>query len=130
MNAKLTADHSTPSRAWIAAAILGALASGVTAVSSAATAYDAPTAMVHYADLDISSSQGASTLYWRIRLAADAVCSPLDHGSLASRMNKRACVQKAIKGAVAKINQPTLFDIYDANNGQSGPTTFSAANIR
>jgi UrcA family protein len=115
---------STRFRGLIATAIVSALASSFTAVCAAADSTDAPTAIVKYGDLNVSTSQGAASLYWRIRMAAETVCRPLDGGDLASKMRNGACVSKAIADAVTKVDQPELFDVYNAKN-----TTRMPANL-
>src|SRR5271170_4093158 len=107
----------TPSprlRGLIATAIFSALASSFTAVCAAADGTDAPSVIVKYGDLNVSSPQGAAALYGRIRVAAEAVCPHLDHGDLLSKTHMNVCVNKAIAGAVTKVDQPALFAVYNA----------------
>ena len=66
------------------------------------------TAIVHFADLDISSIEGTKRLYVRLRSAATEVCEPLESASAWGASEHRACVSKAIADAVANINRPLL----------------------
>jgi hypothetical protein len=38
-----------------------------------------------------------------------------------------ACVHKAIADAVAKVDQPALFAVYNAHNGQPTPIVLAAS---
>jgi UrcA family protein len=63
---------------------------------------------VKFGDLDVSTSQGAASLYTRIRAAAIKVCSQPD-----PIWNSRSCVDKAVTEAVSKVNRPALFAVYN-----------------
>jgi UrcA family protein len=102
----------------IAGALLTALISSVSGIAAAEGAQKAVT----YTELNASSAQGAAVLYNRIRAASAEVCSPLDHGDLASKMHRKACMQRAIVDAVSQVNQPALTAVYNARNGGSLPT--------
>ena len=100
-----------------------ALALGAAALAGAAQAQDLKVregysrdgavvvskAQVPYADLDISTDDGARRLLERIERAADAVCgipaaapsAPLDAQAL-------ACRHDAIRGAAARVRTPAL----------------------
>ena len=99
-----------------------ALGTAVTGICNAAE----PAVTVSYRDLAVSTAEGASMLYRRIRFAADAVCSYLDHGDLASKAHKSACAEKAIADAVIRVNQPQLFSVYNATHATSLPTTVAS----
>lgn len=62
--------------------------------------------VVAFRDLDLSKSVGVTKLYGRIRDAARDVCNPLE--SLWFPHAYKACVDKAIADAVAKVNRPLL----------------------
>jgi UrcA family protein len=81
---------------------------------------------VPYADLTVSSPRDAATLYNRIRIAAQAVCWPLDHGDLSSKRQMANCTHKAIADAVTNVGQPALFAVYGAKNGQPLPNIVAA----
>jgi UrcA family protein len=124
MNITTTSQRS---RGVLAAAVLGAFAYSLTAVCTAAEPTDPPQTTVKYADLNVSSPEGGSTLYARIQRAARQVCGPLDGRELTSKARMGACVHKAIADAVAKVGQPALFDAYNAHNGQSTPIVLAAS---
>jgi UrcA family protein len=130
MNTMTTSTHFTHPRTLIVTAIIGVLASGFAAVCSAADSTGAPQAIVKYADLDISTSQGAAVLYSRIRSASEGLCAPLDGGNLDAKFRARACVQRAIEGAVAKVNGPALYAVYAAKHELQQPAKFLTADRR
>jgi UrcA family protein len=99
-------------------------------VCSAADIADVPQAVVKYADLDISTSQGAATLYKRIRSAAEAVCLLADQRDLATMFLRKQCVKQAIEGAVTKVNQPTLSAVYAAKYHVLQPANILTADRR
>jgi UrcA family protein len=80
-----------------------------------------PDITVRYADLAIESEQGASRLLQRIEWAAQRVCARLDHGTLASRTNAKACRQTVAAAAVQKVNHPMLQAVYDSAKGARPP---------
>jgi UrcA family protein len=129
MNTMTTSTHFTHPRTLIATAIIGVVISGFAAVCSAASA-DAPQAIVKYADLDVSTSQGAAVLYNRIRFASEGVCAPLDGRGLDSKSRLKTCVQRAIAGAVGKVNRPALFAVYAAKHEVGQPAKFLTADRR
>ena len=71
-----TITPSTGLRRIVATVLFGTLASGLAVVSSADDS-GALQERVKYGDLDVSNSQGATTLYTRIRIAAADVCPAL-----------------------------------------------------
>jgi UrcA family protein len=64
---------------------------------------------VKFADLDLSKSAGIETLLARIRRAAGDVCSPEPQvNDIGVRKEYDKCVNGAVDGAVAKVNNPRL----------------------
>ena len=94
---------------------LGCTAIGATALAQQPTAAPAPvehsttnwsvTYPVRYSDLDVSTAQGAKTLYLRIRYAAETLC---ESTATWGKKEGEACVHKAINDAVARVNAPLL----------------------
>lgn len=113
----------TKLRGLIATTVFSVLASSFSAVGAAADSTDAPTAIVKYEDLNVSTVPGASALYERIRAAAHTVCRDFDQRDLASQALKAACINKAIAKAVTEVNQPALFLVYNANHRTPLPMT-------
>jgi UrcA family protein len=114
----------------IVAAILTSLISSFSAVCNAADPTDVRTTIVKYADLDLSTPQGAASLYNRIRFASETVCSPSGQGDLAAMSRSQKCVKQAIAGAVAKVNQPALSAVYAAKYGALQPAKILTADRR
>jgi UrcA family protein len=62
--------------------------------------------VVPFRDLDLAKIEGVTKLYGRISHAARDVCDPLETQRFPQAY--RACVDKAIADAVAKVNRPLL----------------------
>ena len=63
---------------------------------------------VRYGDLDLANQAGAVTLYRRLRVAAIDVCSNPSDGRYSSIPDYQRCVEQAMGGAVASVDQPAL----------------------
>ena len=85
---------------------------------------------VKYSDLDISRSAGAGALYARITLAANDVCRDQSHGDLSSKAIFDRCVHQAIANAVAEVDQPALYSVYNAKNAAPKPVMLAAGQSR
>ena len=109
----------------ITTAIFGALSLSCGPLSIAADVSGTRQVVVKFEDLNLSNSQGATSLYTRIVTAAHAVCRSVDI-DIASRRQLDACVHKAITDAVTKVGQPELFAIYNTHNRQVVPITLAA----
>ena len=96
--------------AALAAGIVAATAVGVSA--AAIPAADAPSVVVHYADLDLASEQGARALYRRIASAAWNVCPEVDNRNLKASAESRTCREQAIARAVRDVGTPLLAAVY------------------
>jgi UrcA family protein len=96
--------------AALAAGIVAASAAGVSA--AATSAVDAPSVVVHYADLDLATPQGAQALYRRIAAAAWRVCPNTDQRDLAAVAQNRNCREEAIARAVHDVGTPLLASAY------------------
>jgi len=113
-----TPSFSTALRGLIAAAIFGALAAGLSAVSAADPASSAGIT-VKYSDLNTATPAGARVLYERIRAAAQSAC---DYFWFKTDADEARCLQNTIAKAVSKVNQPALTAVYDAKFRTSAPT--------
>jgi UrcA family protein len=80
----------------------------------AASPENVPSVVVHFADLDLSRSEGATVLYQRLKGTAETVCAPLDDRDIARHISFKACVQSAISAAVAKVDKPALTAYYES----------------
>jgi UrcA family protein len=105
---------STGLRGLVATAIFGFLGLGLWVVAAAGPSTEGRT--VKFADLDISNPSGAHALYRRIQAAAEVVCSQY---FLRTDTDKARCVRGATADAVARIDQPALSAVYNANNKTS-----------
>jgi UrcA family protein len=114
----------------LAATAFAALTCSIATLSFASDSTDALQAKVKYGDLNVSSASGATTLYNRIRVAAQNVCHPLDNRDFASQKLLAACVHEAMSNAVKEIDQPTLSAIYNAKTGTSKPIMLASGQAR
>jgi UrcA family protein len=94
------------------AAICGSFALGL---ATAASANDTRSITVKFADLDVSTQQGADELYSRIAKAAKTVCTLVGSPSIFGSRDD-SCVNKAIADAVTKVNQKELYSVYNRHN--------------
>jgi len=104
-------------RTAVAFTVLATGAAIGAAGSASAASADAPALTVRYADLNLSTEQGALALYGRIVAAANRVCvagNMLDPDSMATA---RACREEAIARAVRDVNRPTLASVYVQRRG-------------
>jgi UrcA family protein len=125
-----TASKSTLNTRILAISIFMALASSASTVCSAADPSDAPQTTVKYGDLNVSSTQGATTLYSRIQGAAENVCRPLDGRDFASQHRYAFCLRNAIADAVKNVDQPALFAVFSAKTGTSKPIFLASSQSR
>ena len=121
---------STPLRTLAAGAILSALALSFATVSSADEDATPPQVIVKFADLDVSTSQGAAALYRRIYSAADNVCGRMYVSNDSYMRHKGVCLQKLIADAVKKVNEPALSAVFATQYGVSAPVVLAAAGTR
>jgi UrcA family protein len=97
-------NSSNPSVICAAAFVLcGAFTISMLPATAQAADGNMLTQKVSYADLNISTPEGAKVLYKRIVHAAYVVCP--DHGDLHETFQ---CVDKAIAGAIKQVDSPAL----------------------
>jgi UrcA family protein len=80
---------------------------------------------VSYRDLNLSTIEGATALYLRIRHAANSVCDEPGAG-IAQFQEWKSCYQAAIADAVAKVNSPLLSAVHGGKNRQSTATAMNS----
>jgi UrcA family protein len=114
----------------IATSLFCVLSSGLAALPAAADSFEPLKVTVKFGDLDISRPQGAAVLYLRIRAAAQSVCSPYDGSGFPAKMLLDACVNKAVTDAVATVNKPALFAVYNAKMGKTMPARVASLRNR
>jgi UrcA family protein len=83
---------------------------------------------VHFADLDLNRTEGAASLYQRLRLAAETVCTGVSDRDPARAARGKACVSEAIATAVAQINRPILNAYYRSKLGIANAALREASN--
>jgi UrcA family protein len=117
----------------LAATIFAALTGSIATVSFASDSPDALQVKVKYGDLNVSSTSGATSLYNRIRGAADSVCHPfrpLRPADFAAQKVFTACVQMAMSNAINEVNEPALFTVANVKNGTSKPILLASGPAR
>jgi UrcA family protein len=89
-------------------------------LANAAPSQDAPSVIVHFADLDLTHADGIAVLYRRLKGAAETVCALQDGRDLGSQMRYKTCWQSALGAAVSKVDRPALTAYYRAQfNGRT-----------
>ena len=83
-------------------------------LANAAPAQDAPSVIVHFADLDLTHGDGVAVLYRRLKGAAETVCALQDGRDLGSQMRFKMCWQSTLGAAVTKVDRPALTAYYRA----------------
>jgi UrcA family protein len=76
---------------------------------------------VNYRDLNLSTIEGATALYQRLKGAAHRVCDEPTSG-LDEHRAYQACYRAAIADAVAKVNSPLLTKVFDGPNSKATAT--------
>jgi UrcA family protein len=76
---------------------------------------------VKYGDLNLSTIEGASTLYHRLKSAATSVCDDQGRG-IGAYQAWRSCYRAAMADAVAKVNSPLLTGLYKGPNNTAPKT--------
>jgi UrcA family protein len=113
-----------------ATVLFSALALSFAAMCPAGESTGAFQSTVKYADLNVSSPSGAAVVYARISVAASGVCQTLGGRDLASKTRFDRCVHKAIADAIAKVDQPALYSIYNAKNSTQKPIMLASGQNR
>ncbi|MBS0578741.1 MAG: UrcA family protein [Proteobacteria bacterium] len=116
-----------PSRAalyaFLSACVIVSAGAAAHAGEACAVAAPAPHAAgtavtVRFADLDVSTRDGASALYGRITHAARQVCDNGDIRDLTARAAAASCEREAVAQAVHTVHSPQLAALIDAKPPQ------------
>jgi UrcA family protein len=91
------------------------------AEASAGPGTETRSVTVNYRDLNLSTIEGATTLYQRLRGAARAVCDGPGTG-LHAYQEWRSCYQAAIADAVSKVNSPLLTALHSGPDKNANVT--------
>lgn len=108
-----------------AAVAVGAVFLAVGSMSGIAEAQTAakPAAAVSYADLDLSTHDGARALLKRINVAAKEACGPAPVMSpltpIAATLHER-CITEAAARAVAEVNAPLVVALHTGHPQPAG----------
>jgi|HubBroStandDraft_1064217.scaffolds.fasta_scaffold793267_1 UrcA family protein len=103
-----------------------ALNLSVLSVAQASSSDEIPSVTVRFADLDLTRSAGLSSLYTRLSQAAKSVCREVGPDSARGvlvQQRYQACLDQAIKGAVAKIDLPAFTDYVALKTGSPASST-------
>jgi UrcA family protein len=95
-----------------ALALIGAVASPLSAGAYAVNMLEPPARVVGFKDLDLTRQAGVQVLYTRIKSAAREVCEPLDAWTLRLLRQDLDCRADAIGRAVADVNSAALTTYY------------------
>ena len=107
------------------------VAFGCGSFSAAADLGDPPHVTVRFADLNLSSPQGATVLYRRLESAASLVCETSDPGDGPFHsLDAGKCADRAVRGSVKKISAPLLTAVYNAHNRKPLPSRTMTALAR
>jgi UrcA family protein len=119
MDTTLASSNRTPKTSSILAVALsigvGAWLAAVTVGMAHAETAPQTAARVTYADLDVSTADGAHALLGRIDIAAKTACGVETHSPLLPHEAgyHRACVASAVDAAVKQIGSPILAELHN-----------------
>jgi UrcA family protein len=101
--------QGSPFRSLIVASVAGLL--GIGAAGASQSEPGVPSITVSYRDLELTTIEGANTLYRRMRGAARSVCGEQGH-TLFEQQAWQACVRNALERGVAAVNNPLLTSVH------------------
>jgi UrcA family protein len=71
--------------------------------------YTPPQQIVRFTDLDLSKPAGVQTLYWRVKVAARAVCRRgILSGDGRANTHFATCYEDTVNDAISRLNCPAL----------------------
>lgn len=109
-------------RAFVPALMLACVTG--TALAQDASGASSKAMMVRYSDLNISTTAGATTLYYRIVGAAHYVCGEEGYPNGIDMQNYwNACFRTAVNDAVTKVHSPLLTQIASQERAKPTPVT-------
>ena len=86
-------------------------------LSHAADATVAVTRQVSYAGIDLDTTDGAHTLYVRLKHAASSLCSPSHEEYRGPSWVYRECIQDAVAKAVIQVKRPLITQLFVGDYG-------------
>src|SRR5262245_56523834 len=96
----------TASRSALALTTLALLGWSATALAAPSHVGELATKVVRFKDLDLSTAEGAQTLYDRITMAARIVCRDAGYTEM------RECRARAVDDAVRAVGRPLLSSVH------------------
>ncbi len=91
---------------------------------------DVPSKVVRFGDLDLQRQEGVVTLYRRIQLAANIVCTQVNHRIPQVILRERACASDATSRAVTQVGVPALTTLHAQATAQPSKTMVAARESR
>jgi UrcA family protein len=74
--------------------------------------------VVRYADLDLTSAEGAKALYARLSSAAERACGKAPNSrELKARSQYKACFDRTLEKAVGKVGNPSVQALHAVRDG-------------
>jgi UrcA family protein len=111
----MTTATTAATRAPLAsvAVLVGSLFAGSLAAAPVVSAQEVPSIVVKYGDLDLSTTDGVTTLYKRITAASHSVCPYEDARELTFKAINQSCREASVERAVRSIHNTELAAIRD-----------------
>jgi len=109
-----TLNHTHRSSTWLAALAAFSCTVGAGHAFAGYEFGEPRSEKVSFADLNLSTLEGATALYRRIEHAAHTVCYPDGSQVLGRYFEWKKCYQSAIADAVAKVNSPMLTAVHSS----------------
>ena len=108
-------------------AVMGCLvAASAFAGLDGVAATDTSSVLVHFADVDLERSAGATVLYNRLQHAARKVCRGYPVLDLDRRAIFSACYRNAVARAVQTVNHPSLTAVHLSHAGRTATPQLAA----
>jgi UrcA family protein len=97
----------------VVAALAFSVLSGLSSIGNATLgAVEVKSVPVSYADLNLTGSEGQSSLYQRLKVAAGQVCGEAEGRDLQQVRAQRKCTEEALDEAVEKVGSEGLTAIH------------------
>ena len=120
---KVASNNTKVNRSILLA--VSAVAIGALSIAGAGAA-DQHSTSVRFSDLNIHTPEGITTLYRRIRRAAEEVCRPYEIREFAQETGARICFDDAVANAVKSVNLPSLTAYANTQRGHASQIVVAA----
>lgn len=111
-------------RGQLIGGVMASLVLAAPMISGAAEATTPVSRQVSYAGIDLSTPEGASALYVRLKGAARALCNTSDPVHVGPSWVYRECIEDALAGALRKVNRPLLSQAFVSDYGSEAAAKF------